>query len=188
MKTSQPGPASPTDPQPPSKTQRKREMHRLQDLGEELLELNRDQFARIALPAEVRAAIDAARPITAHEARRRQLQYVGRLMRPLDPTALRQAIDHATGAAPGSVALMQRCAQLREQLLADDRALTGLLGAEFGLGLDAAVDAQWLRAAIRAARRERAAGAASRHARELYRWLYARLDPQADPAPSDSRR
>ena len=207
MKTSLPGPASPAlqqrrggrldgrapgglangagsdvapaaraaDLRPPSKTRRKREMHRLQDIGEELLELNRDQFTRIALSAE----LDAARPITAHEARRRQLQYIGRLMRPLDPNALRQAIDHATGAAPASVALMQRCAQLREQLLADDRALTGLLGAD--VGLDAAADAQWLRAAIRAARRERAAGAAPRHARELYRWLYARLDAQANP-------
>jgi ribosome-associated protein len=161
----------------PSKTRRKRAMHALQDLGERLLELNRDQVARVELPPAVREALEAARTITAHEARRRQMQYVGKLMRALDGDALQQAIDRATGTARQSVALMHRCERLREQLIADDAALTALLRDH------PLADAQWLRAAIRGARRERTAQRPPRHARELYRWLYELLGGAPGAAP-----
>jgi len=168
------------DAERPSKTQRKRAMHALQDLGERLLELNRDQIARVELPPAVREALEAARTITAHEARRRQMQYVGKLMRTLDGDTLQQAIDRATGTARQSVALMHRCERLRERLLADDDALTTLLREH------PQADAQWLRAAIRGARRERAAQRPPRHGRELYRWLYELLGGAPGAAPQGS--
>ncbi len=65
----------------PSKTQRKREMHELQALGEELVELNDEQLASIDLPERLLDAVLDARRASKHEARRRQLQYIGKIMR-----------------------------------------------------------------------------------------------------------
>ena len=73
------------DEEKPSKTQRKRAMHELQALGRRLVELNSEQLAAVALPEDLREAVEQARRITRHEARRRQLQYIGRLMRAVDP-------------------------------------------------------------------------------------------------------
>lgn len=158
----------------PSKTRRKQEMTALQQLGEELLRLNSAQIARIDLPEALREALRDARRVTAHEGRRRQIQYIGRLMRQVDPEPIRRALDDATGASRTAVALMHRCERLRDRLLEDDAALTDFLAQH------PRVDAQHLRAVIRAARRELTAGSAPKHARELYRWLHLTLQ-QGDP-------
>lgn len=166
-----PPPAAPaadeTDSGRPSKSQRKRDMAALQDLGESLLRLTAAELARIELPASLREAIAEAARISAHEARRRQMQYIGRLMRQVDPQPLRAAIEDATGESKQAVALMHRCERLRDALLADDAALEAVL-----VELPAA-DVQQLRATIRAARREHREGRPPKHARQLYRWLHA---------------
>jgi ribosome-associated protein len=159
-------------PQGPSKTQRKQQMHALQELGERLVALGRDELRRIDLPANLLAAIEEAQRITAHEGRRRQLQYVGRLMRQVDPEPIREALARATGTSKAAVAWMHRCEALRDRLLADDGALTTLLRDRPGL------DVPWLRATIRAARREATENRPPRHARELYRWLHQQLQPE----------
>jgi len=158
--------------EPPSKTQRKKEMHALQALGEQLVRLRRDQLQRIELPDALREAIEFAHRVTSHEARRRHMQYVGKLMRQADAEALRQALAQVTGESRASVALMHHAERWRERLLADDAALT-----EFVADHPAA-DVQWLRAAIRAARREIASQRPPRQARELYRWLHEQLEPR----------
>ena len=76
----------------PSKTQRKKEVHALQDLGVELVELSDERLAAIELPESLRDAVEAARRITAREARRRQLQYIGKLMRRVDAGPIRAAL------------------------------------------------------------------------------------------------
>lgn len=159
----------------PSKTRRKQEMTALQQLGEELLRLNASQLARLDLPDALRDALHEAHRITAHEGKRRQMQYIGRLMRQVDPEPIRKALGDATGASRAAVSLMHRCERLRDRLLDDDAALTEFLSAH------PRADGQHLRALIRAARREHAAQAAPRHARELYRWLHEMLQPQAEP-------
>jgi ribosome-associated protein len=164
----------------PSKSQRKREMDALQALGVQLLRLNAGQLARLDLPDALRDALAEANRITSHEGRRRQLQYIGRLMRTIDPTPLRQALADATGASRAAVALMHRCERLRDRLLADDAALTEFIAAH------PHVDAQQLRATIRAARRERAQGQPPRHARELYRWLHETLGTDHEGATTAS--
>ena len=68
----------------PSKTQQKAAMHALRDLGSELVELSPGQLKRMDLPEALYAAVRDAQKITAHGARRRQLQYIGKLMRRLD--------------------------------------------------------------------------------------------------------
>jgi ribosome-associated protein len=160
----------------PSKTRRKQEMTALQQLGEELLRLNAEQLARFDLPEPLREALAEARRISAREGRRRQLQYIGRLMRHVDPEPIRRALDEATGESRAAVAFMHRCERLRDRLLDDDAALTEFLLQHPG------ADVQPLRAVIRAARRERSAGGPSKHARELYRWLHATLQPEASVA------
>ena len=72
----------------PSKSQLKREMHQLQAYGKILVSLNDSEFRKVQLPESLHDAVVACRMIKAHEAKRRQLQYVGRLMRELDETSL----------------------------------------------------------------------------------------------------
>jgi ribosome-associated protein len=168
-----PTPASnqPAADERPSKTQRKKEMHALQQLGERLVTLSSDQLEQIDLPEELREAVDFARGVTSHEGRRRQMQYLGKLMRRVDGDALREALGRVTGESRAAIALMHHAERWRDRLLADDAALTEFIADHPG------ADAQWLRAAIRAARREHDAQQAPRHARELYRWLHDRLAP-----------
>ena len=156
----------------PSKTQRKKEMHALQTLGQQLVDLSRDQLARVDLPEELREAIDFAHKVTSHEGRRRHMQYIGKLMRRVDADEIRAAIGRATGDSRAAVALMHFAERWRDRLLADDDALTEFMAERPG------ADVQWLRATIRAARRELAAAQPPKHARELYRWLHDELSPK----------
>ena len=89
----------PEAPAPPSKSQRKRAATALQDLGEQLVKLTPAQLDRIPLPEELRAAARAARATPQRGARKRQLQYIGKLMRRIDdPEPIRAAL--ATMLAP----------------------------------------------------------------------------------------
>lgn len=163
----------PTLDERPSKTQRKQAMTALQALGAELVKLTPEQRARIELPDALREAIDFVDRIASHEARRRQMQYIGKLMRTVDADAIRAAIGRATGDSKEAVALMHRAERWRDRLLDDDGALTEFLGEH------PQADAQQLRSTIRAARREREAREPPRHARTLYRWLYDTLGAEA---------
>lgn len=162
----------------PSKTQRKKEMHALQALGQQLVDLSGEQLARVELPEELREAIAFAHRVESHEGRRRHLQYIGKLMRQVDAEEIRAAIGRATGESRAAVALMHLAERWRDRLLDDDPALTDFLAERPG------ADVQWLRATIRAARRERAAGQPPKHARALYRWLHDQLalPPSTDEA------
>ena len=76
----------------PSKSQRKRDMHALQDLGEQLTGLSPARLDRLPLPENLREAIDMAARMKRGEAQRRQLQYLGRLMRSVDAGPIREAL------------------------------------------------------------------------------------------------
>ena len=80
-----------------SKSRRKRQMTELQELGAALVKLAPDQLARIEMPESLRDAVSECRKFTKHEARRRQMQYIGRIMRDLDagPIAQQLAAMHA---------------------------------------------------------------------------------------------
>ena len=78
---------------PPSKTQRKQAMEELQALGEALVDLSTDRIKKIDIPDFLRDAVRETQRMTRHdEARRRQMQYVGKLMRSADEEALREAV------------------------------------------------------------------------------------------------
>ena len=77
-----------------SKTRRKKEMHELQALGVALVELAESQIAALQIAEELRSAVLEAKRMRSHEARRRQLQYIGRLMRDVDPGPIRDQLAH----------------------------------------------------------------------------------------------
>ena len=80
-----------------SKTKRKQEMTALQSLGARLVDLPESQIAELPMEERLREAVLEAKRITSHEAKRRQMQYVGRLMREIDPAPLRERLEAMTG-------------------------------------------------------------------------------------------
>src|SRR4051794_19984061 len=80
----------------PSKTRLKQQSHDLQELGVALAALSDERLAKIEMPESLRDAIEEFRKTRSHEGRRRQMQYVGKLMRSADEAALREAVAEAT--------------------------------------------------------------------------------------------
>ena len=154
---------------PPSKTQLKAEADEKQALGEALLTLRADLMARLDLPDKLLDALKEARRITNFEGRRRQMQFIGKLMRPLDTEPIRAAIDEqANGSADLTLAL-HLAEQWRDKLVASDDALSQWL-TDYPT-----TDSQQLRALIRQARKDIAKpevpGEAPRHGKS-YREIF----------------
>ncbi len=147
----------------PSKTRRKKDMQALQALGASLVELSAAQIAEIEMPEQLREAVLEAKRITKHEGRRRQVQYIGRLMREVDPAPIRAKLEEWRGQSRDATAKMHAAERWRERLLADDGALTAFAADH------PRSDLQHLRALIRNARAEAAAEKPPRAARELFR-------------------
>jgi ribosome-associated protein len=168
----------PTEYRGPSKSQLKRDMTALQDLGEELVELSRERLAKIDMPERLRDAILEAQRITKHEARRRQMQYIGKIMREIDPAPLREAMDEVKGVSAAANARQHRLEKLRTQLMEDEAAFGDVARAY------PAADIQHLRQLRRNALKEAEQGKPPRAFRELFRQL-RELDgsPTGDPQP-----
>jgi ribosome-associated protein len=136
------------EPGPPSKTQLKAEADEKQALGEALLTLRTDLIKRLDLPEKLLDAIKDCKKITNFEGRRRQMQFIGKLMRPLDPEPIREAInEQANGSAQLTLSL-HLAEQWRDKLIAEDGALSDWLTAYPD------TDSQQLRALIRQARKD----------------------------------
>jgi len=133
---------------PPSKTQLKAQADEMQALGEALLTLRADLMARLDLPDKLVDAIIAAKKITNFEGRRRQMQFIGKLMRPLDPDPIREAINEQLNGSAQLTLQLHLAEQWRDKLVADDDALGNWLNDY------PATDAQQLRALIRQARKD----------------------------------
>ncbi|MDB5796190.1 MAG: hypothetical protein JWP36_92 [Paucimonas sp.] len=152
----------------PSKSHLKREMTALQKLGEELVNEPRDRVLRVPMPEDVREAILECQQIRDHEGRRRQMQYVGKRMRGLEPDevdAIRKTIDSWRGASKSETAALHALERWRDRLIADDGAVTALR-AKYP-----AVDMQQLRTMIRNARREQAEAKPPKAYREIFQLL-----------------
>ena len=148
---------------PVSKSQRKREMHALQALGETLAGLPGEQLARLDLPEVLRDAVAQARAIAQHGARRRQLQYIGRLMRDVDADRIRSQLDTIQAGTVRDIAILHRAERWRERLLSEEDSL-----AEF-VDSFPSTDVQKLRTLLRNAKREAAQQRPPRYFRELLR-------------------
>jgi ribosome-associated protein len=158
-------------PDVPSKSQRKRDMAELEDMGEALVALSDDRIARMDLPEDLRAAIREAKRIRSFGARRRQLKYIGKIMRQLDPGPIRAHLDAIEGTSRGQTAWLHSLEHWRHRLLDDDSALSALIAEYPG------TDAQPLRALIRNTQRERALGKPPRSYRELFQSLRTIVPP-----------
>jgi ribosome-associated protein len=162
MRNSPPADETPDDERPPSKSQVKREMHALRDLGAALIELNPARLAEIDMPDTLRNAVLEAQRITAHGGKKRQMQYIGKLMRDVDPAPIQAKLDVWSGQSRLATAQMHLVERWRDRLLADDAALTELLAAH------PQADSQQLRNLIRNTKREREANKPPRAYRELF--------------------
>jgi ribosome-associated protein len=147
----------------PSKTKKKQEMHELQKLGAALVQLSAAHLDRVSLPEALAQAVREARRIRSHEAKRRQVQFIGRLMRELDPEPIRAQLAVVEGGSAQARASHQRVEHWRARLMEDDAVLT-----EFAREY-AVADLQQLRALLRNARKEQAEGKPPRAYRELFR-------------------
>jgi ribosome-associated protein len=153
-------------PEGPSKSQLKRDMQALQELGAELVQLPEQQLASLDLPEKLRDAVGLARRITSHGALKRQRQYIGKLMRDVDPAPLRAALEQFRSTDKLSKARFQETERWRDRLIAEgDTAL-----AEF-LERRPQADRQHLRRLVREAAQEAAQGRPPRSARELFRYI-----------------
>ncbi len=152
----------------PSKSQLKRDMLALQVLGVTLIDLPKDALKRMPMPEKLDDAVRAARKITDHEGKRRQVQYVGRVMRSLtdeETAAIRTALDSYRGVNRAETAKLHWIERTREKLLADDAALTDFIRQHPG------IDPQEGRTLIRNARKEREQAKPPRYFRELFQWI-----------------
>jgi ribosome-associated protein len=157
------GNAAPLPPR--SKTQRKRAMHDLQALGAALAALDPAHLAAFDLPERLVDALNDLRTITRHEARRRQMQYVGRLMRDVDPEPVAAALARLAEGPRADKARFAALEAWRERLVDDDAALAEFVAAHPTASADA------LRPLIASARDERRRGAPPRDYRRLFRTL-----------------
>ncbi len=159
----------------PSKSSRKRAMHALQDIGQRLVELSSEQLRKVPMPETLHDAVRDARRFTSHEARRRQLQYIGKLMRGVDPAPIQAQLDAFDGVSAAETARQHRLERLRTRFLEDEKNLT-----EIAQDFPAA-DFQYLRTLRRNALKEREQGRPPRAFREIFRVLRELDETEEDP-------
>ena len=173
----------------PSRSDLKRESTELQKLGESLLTLRADLMQRLHLPEKLLEALADAKRITNFEGKRRQMQYVGKLMRGLDEDALqaiRDALDEQRQGSAGEALALHRAEQWRDKLVESDEALQEWLAAY------PETDTQQLRALIRQARKDAPSdrdatsrGLAPRHGRayrEIFQLVRQQLEDEGPPS------
>ena len=154
----------------PSKSQLKREMTALQDLGAELATLSKERLAKIDMPERLRDALLDAQRFTKHEAKRRQMQYVGKIMRDIDTAPLQAAMDEIKGNSTAATVRQHRLENLRTRLMEDETKFSEL-ARDFPTA-----DIQHLRQLRRNAIKEAQQNKPPRAYRELFRELRALED------------
>jgi len=151
-----------------SRTQLKKEATALQKLGEKLVLLPDDQLNRMGLPTALLEAIQTVRAIKSHGARRRQMQYIGTLMRSVDTEPIEQALLEIEQGAYRQAKAFHRIEAWRDRLVdGNDDAILDIL--------DTFPDAdrQRLGQLVRSARKEKEKNAPPKSARNLFRYLKA---------------
>jgi ribosome-associated protein len=149
----------------PSKTRRKQEMHALQDIGEQLVSLNSKRLAELSLPESLMDAITEAKRLHKHEARRRQMQFIGRLMREVDPTPIQDKFAAWNSVNLQHTAWFHLMERWRDRLMVNKQALTEL-GQDYPES-----DLQRLRTLVRNAHKEKLANKPPKSFRAIFHEL-----------------
>ncbi len=164
-----------------SKTRRKKDSHDLQDLGEALVAMPDGRLVDLPMDESLLDAIRQYRVTRTHEGKRRQMQYIGKLMRRNDPEPLREAVaSMQLGHAKDALALHD-AERWRAELVASDDALTTWMADH------PQADVQQLRSLIRAARKDASVAPEQRSGR-AFRDLFKFIRQQgtaAEPAHAD---
>jgi ribosome-associated protein len=162
---------SPEAGERPSKSARKRAAHAAQDLGEELMGLREAQLEALELPDELKEAVRLARRITSRAGLARQRQYIGKLMRDIDPEPIRAALSSRSAADARETERFKRVEGWRERLIREGAPALAEL-ARWHPGID---QPEWAQR-VSSAQHERAAGSGTGASRELFRALRALFD------------
>ena len=148
-----------------SKSEIKRDAEDLKQLGEKLVNLTKANLTKVPLDDSLKDAIELAQRLQ-KEARRRQLQYIGKLLRSIDAEPIREALEKIENKHNQQQAMLHKLEILRDELIAKgDAALTDLLNE------DPSADRQHLRNLIRAAQKEKEQNKPSKAYREIYQIL-----------------
>ena len=155
-----------------SRTRLKKEAHALQRIGERLAGLSDDQLDRMELPGDLRQALTEVKTMHSHGARRRQMQFIGGIMRNVDITPIEQALLEIEQGALGQARAFHRLEAWRDQLVAGDDVLM-----EEILATVPAADRQRLGQLVRSARKaQEKENAPNKSARHLFRYLKSIAD------------
>ncbi len=154
-----------------SKSQMKREMLALQSLGERLVGLAEEQLKRIEMPQELREAVLFAKTIKKGEALRRQIQYIGALMREADPAPIQEALDSISRGRDQDVEQFKKIEIWRDGLIAGDDGLLDEIASEYP-----GTDRRKLIQLAEAARREQKEKKTPKSSRALFRLLRSLLE------------
>jgi ribosome-associated protein len=149
-----------------SKSQVKREMLALQELGEQLVDLSPNQITKIEMPQDLREAVLFAKTLKKNEALRRQMQYIGTLMRDADPEPIRKAVAEISRGRWQDIQLFRELEEWRKGLIDGN---DGFLGEIVNHFPDA--DRKRLRRLALNARKEREGNKPPQAARALFRYL-----------------
>ena len=150
----------------PSKSQRKRDMDELKRLGMELLEFSDDALRELLLPEVLLEALRTGKRITSNNARKRQMQYIGKLLKDVDAAPLHAAVDVRNHQHATHTREFHQLEELRDKLILEgDSALPAVLA------LFPRTDRQYLRKLIKQARKEHETRQPPRASRLLFRYL-----------------
>jgi len=162
---------------PPSKTKIKKQMLDLQDIGEQPVDLSTDKLKELDLPERLFDAVREMKRINKFGAQRRQMQYIGRLMRDVEPAPIVAKLESWSGKSHQHIAWLHQIERWRDRLLENEGALTELLADH------PAADAQRLRTLIRNAQKEKELLKPPKSYREIFQVLRDIMPEQAGHAP-----
>ena len=149
-----------------SKTQKKKEAHSLQELGEKLLQLSKEQIKEIDIPEEILEALDLARTIKSHEGLRRQIQFIGSLMRKIDSNSIQQAVDQFDQGNYKKALEFKETEQWRDELISGNNELLEKILEDHDNA-----DRQQLSQLVRNARKELGNNKPPKSSRALFKYL-----------------
>ncbi|MFO1388570.1 ribosome biogenesis factor YjgA [Cellvibrio sp.] len=156
-----------------SKSQVKREMTALQKLGEQLIELNDKQLATVPVEEKLLDAILEARKMPHREARRRHLQFIGRLMRETNHDEIQAAVDKLQARSDQYVHRQHQIERFRDLLMEGDKQIFQTLVTNCP-----GIDVQHLKQLVRSAQKERDENLPPKSARKLFSFIREQLELQ----------
>ena len=173
------------DPRPPSKSMLKRAMHELQDLGEQLVAMPDERLASIDMPERLRDALADWKTTRSFEGKRRQMQFIGKVLRLVDAEPLREAVALFKLGHARNALTLHEAERWRAELLSEDASSLTRWASEHPNS-----DLQQLRALIRSAQKDAASAPENRNGRgyrELFQFIKKTMEAQgkADTASEE---